>query len=33
VLQGRGDLSYRSQKPLRLRGDVSIASNRFAIDG
>jgi len=32
-LQGRGDLGYRSQKPLRLRGDVSIASNRFAIDG
>jgi len=32
-LQGRGDLGYRSQKPLRVRGDVSIASNRFAIDG
>ena len=32
-LQGRGDLGYRSQKPLRLRGDVSIAQNRFAIDG
>lgn len=32
-LLGRADLGYRSQKPLRLRGDVSIASNRFAIDG
>ena len=32
-LQGRSDLAYRSQKPLRLRGDVSIAPNGFALDG
>ncbi|HKS21016.1 MAG TPA: AsmA-like C-terminal region-containing protein [Bradyrhizobium sp.] len=32
-LQGRGDLAYRSQKPLRLRGDVNIAQRRLAIDG
>ena len=32
-LQGRSDIAFRSQKPLRLRGDVSIAPNRFAIDG
>jgi large subunit ribosomal protein L24 len=32
-LQGRGDQVYRSQKPLRLRGEVSIAQNRFAIEG
>ena len=32
-LQGRTDLAFRSQKPLRLRGDVSVAPNRFAIDG
>jgi hypothetical protein len=32
-LQGRGDLTYRSQKPLRLRGDVSVAPDNFAIDG
>ena len=32
-LQGRTDPTFRSQKPLRLRGDVSIAPNRFAIDG
>ena len=32
-LQGRSDLTYRSQKPLRLRGDVSVAPNSFAIDG
>lgn len=31
-LQGRGDLSTRSQKPLRLRGDVSIAPGGYAID-
>jgi len=31
-LQGRGDLSTRSQKPLRLRGDVTIAPSGFSID-
>ena len=31
-LQGRGDIAYRSQKPLRLRGDVTMAPNGFAID-
>src|SRR5258708_2969248 len=31
-LQGRTDITYRSQKPLRLRGDVSVASDRIAIE-
>ena len=31
-LQGRGDIVYRSQKPLRLRGDVTVAPDGFAID-
>jgi large subunit ribosomal protein L24 len=31
-LQGRGELAYRSQKPLRLRGDVTVAPGGFAID-
>ena len=31
-LQGRGEVSYRSQKPLRLRGDVTVAANGYAID-
>ena len=31
-LQGRGDIAYRSQKPLRLRGDVTVAPQGFAID-
>jgi uncharacterized protein involved in outer membrane biogenesis len=31
-LQGRSELSYRSQKPMRLRGDVDIAAGRVAID-
>jgi hypothetical protein len=31
-LQGRGEAAYRSQKPLRLRGDVSVAPDRIAID-
>jgi len=31
-LQARGDVSTRSQKPLRLRGDVTIAPGGFAID-
>ena len=32
-LLGRGEIAYRSQKPLRLRGDVSVAADRVAIDG
>ncbi len=32
-LQGRSDMTYRSQKPLRLQGDVDIAADRVAIDG
>lgn len=31
-LQGRSDFAFRSQKPLRVRGDVSIAPESFAID-
>ena len=31
-LQGRGELTYRSQKPMRLRGDVDVAPNRVAIE-
>ena len=31
-LQGRGETAYRSQKPLRLRGDVTVAPEGFAID-
>ena len=31
-LQGRSDLAYRSQKPLRLRGEVNVAPHSFAID-
>ena len=31
-LLGRGEIAYRSQKPLRLRGDVSVAADRVAID-
>ena len=31
-LQGRGDVGYRSQKPLRLRGDVTIAPGGYDID-
>jgi large subunit ribosomal protein L24 len=31
-LQGRGDIGTRSQKPLRLRGDVTIAPDGFAIE-
>ncbi len=32
-LQGRSEVTYRSQKPLRLSGDVSVTSDRLAIDG
>ena len=31
-LQGRSELTYRSQKPLRLRGDVNVTAGRVAID-
>jgi hypothetical protein len=31
-LQGRGDAAYRSQKPLRLRSDVTIAPDGFTFD-
>jgi uncharacterized protein involved in outer membrane biogenesis len=31
-LQGRGEIAYRSQKPLRLSGNVSVASHRVAIE-
>ena len=32
-LQGRSEIAYRSQKPLRLRGDVSVTADRIAIEG
>jgi len=32
-LQSRNDTPYRSQKPLRLRGIVSLAANRLALEG
>jgi large subunit ribosomal protein L24 len=31
-LQGRSEVTYRSQKPLRLLGNVSVTANGFAID-
>lgn len=31
-LQGRSELTVRSQKPLRLRGDLNAASDRLTID-
>ena len=31
-LQGRNEISYHSQKPLRLRGNVTVAPNRLAIE-
>jgi uncharacterized protein involved in outer membrane biogenesis len=31
-LQGRSEVSYRSQKPLRLSGNVNVAENRVAIE-
>ncbi len=31
-LQGRGDVAYRSQKPLRLRGNVEVAPDHVSID-
>ncbi|SMX56790.1 conserved hypothetical protein; putative AsmA-like protein [Bradyrhizobium sp. ORS 285] len=32
-LQGRTDNSYRTQRPLRIRGDLNVAPERIAIDG
>ena len=31
-LQGRSELTYRSQKPMRLRGEVDVAPQRVAIE-
>lgn len=31
-LQGRSEVTFRVQKPLRLRGDVSVAADRVALD-
>jgi hypothetical protein len=31
-LQGRGEVAYRSQKPLRLSGNVRVAANRIAVE-
>jgi uncharacterized protein involved in outer membrane biogenesis len=31
-LQGRSEITYRNQKPLRLSGDVSVAPGRVAIE-
>jgi uncharacterized protein involved in outer membrane biogenesis len=31
-LQGRSEITYRSQKPLRLAGNISVARDRFAIE-
>lgn len=31
-LQGRNETAYRSQRPLRVRGDLRIASDRVAIE-
>ena len=31
-LQGRSEITHRSQKPLRLSGDVSVTSSSIAID-
>jgi hypothetical protein len=31
-LQGRGEIAYHSQKPLHLRGVVSVTANRVALD-
>lgn len=32
-LQGRSDVTYRRQKPLRLKGDATVAADRIALDG
>ncbi len=31
-LQGRSEIAYRSQKPLRLRGNVSVNSDRITVE-
>jgi hypothetical protein len=31
-LQGRSEIAYRSQKPLRLRGNVSVGADRIAVE-
>jgi large subunit ribosomal protein L24 len=31
-LQGRGEIAFRSQKPLHLHGEVSVGADRFAIE-
>jgi hypothetical protein len=31
-LRGRSDISYRGQKPLRLRGNLSISADRVALE-
>jgi len=31
-LQGRGDVTYRTQKPLRLQGDVSVSPGKLALE-
>jgi large subunit ribosomal protein L24 len=31
-LQGRSEITYRSQKPLRLRGDLSVNADRIAVE-
>jgi uncharacterized protein involved in outer membrane biogenesis len=32
-LQGRSEIAYRNQKPLRVNGNLNVASDRIAIDG
>jgi AsmA-like C-terminal region/AsmA family len=32
-LQGRSDIAYRGQKPLRLRGNIMIGSGHLAVEG
>jgi large subunit ribosomal protein L24 len=32
-LQGRSEIAYRNQKPLRVNGNLTVASDRIAIDG
>ena len=32
-LQGRSEIIHRGQKPLRLRGEVTISADRVALDG
>lgn len=32
-LQGRGDVTYRNQKPLRLSGEATVAADRIVLEG